>query len=48
MSLVIVDTVPALCKKGDFSPAKRMIDIFVYVLEFMLNLDKMQNNSKKI
>ena len=28
-----------------FFPEKRMKDIFVYVLEFMLNVDKVQNRS---
>ena len=31
--------------KGDMFPEKRMKSIFVNVLDFMLNLDKMQNIS---
>ena len=48
---MIVDTAPELCHKCDFFfpefffPEKRMKGIFVYVLEFMLTLDKMQNTS---
>ena len=30
---------------GEFSPDERMEGTFVYVLEFMLTLDKMQNIS---
>ena len=45
VSLVIVDTTPELCQKDEFSLEKRMKCIFVYVLGFMLTLDKMQNNS---
>ena len=33
---------PELCQKGDFSPEIRMKGIFVYALECMLTLDKMQ------
>ena len=32
-------------QKGDFFPEKMMEGIFVYVLEFMSTLDKMQNIS---
>ena len=44
--LAIVNTARELCQKGDFSPEKRMKGIFVYVLEFMLTLDKMHNNKQ--
>ena len=36
---------PELCQKGAFSPEIRMKGIFVYVPEFKLTLDKMQNIS---
>ena len=42
---VIVATVPELCQECDFFLKKRMKEIFVYVLEFMLTFDKMQNTS---
>ena len=37
---MIVDTTPDLHQKGDFSPAKRMKGIFVYVVEIRLPLAK--------
>ena len=41
-----MDTAPALCQeRWGFLPEKRMKDIVVYVLEFMLNVDKVQNRS---
>ena len=40
-----VATESELCQKCDFSPEKRMKGIFIYVLEFMLTLAKLQNNS---
>ena len=42
---VIVATAPELCQKCNFFLKKRMEEIFAYVLEFMLSLVKMQNNS---
>ena len=42
---MIVDTAPELCQKVIFFMKKGIKGIFVYVLEFMLSLDKMQNIS---
>ena len=42
---VIVTTAPELCQKPDFFLKNRMKEIFAYVLEFMLTLARMQNNS---
>ena len=42
---MIVTTVPELCEKCDFFLEKRLKKFFAYVLEFMLTLAKMQNNS---
>ena len=42
VGLVIVATAPELCQKCDFFPEK-MKGIFAYVLEIMLNFDKVQN-----
>ena len=36
---------PELCQRGDFSQEKKVKGIFVYVLEFILTLAKMQSNS---
>ena len=42
---VIVAAAPELCQKCDFSLHKRMQEMFAYVLECMLTLAKMQDNS---
>ena len=42
---MIVATVPELCQKCDFFLEKRLKKFFVYVMEFMLTLAKMQNYS---
>ena len=41
----VVNTAPELHQKGNLSPEKKMKGIFVYVLEFMLALAKMQTNN---
>ena len=41
----MVDTAHELYQKVDFSPEKKMKGILVYVLESMLTLELMQNNS---
>ena len=41
----MVATAPELCRKCDFFLKKRMKEIFANVLEFMVTLTKMQNNS---
>ena len=38
-------TAPELCQKCDFFLKKRMKEIFAYVLQFMLTIDKMQNTN---
>ena len=40
---VVVNTAPELCQKCDFFLKKMMKVVFVYVLEFMLTFNKMQN-----
>ena len=44
---VIVATAPELCQKMIF-PEKKMKEIFAHVLEFMLTLAKLQDNSTLI